>query len=62
VNVWRTVHPNTDVVMTLQSGMRGTFWWCAFAFIGLGALILAVRTRLETGQARLDELYLMLEE
>jgi heme exporter protein C len=62
VNVWRTVHPPTDVVMTLQTGMRGTFWWCALAFIALGTLMLAVRTRLETEQARLDELYLKLED
>lgn len=62
VNVWRTVHPSTAVVMTLQPGMRATFWWCALAFVALGALMLAVRTRLEAEQARLDELYLALEE
>ncbi len=42
--------------------MRMTFWWCAIGFIALGTSILAVRTRLETEQARLDELYLKLED
>ncbi|HEX2342212.1 MAG TPA: cytochrome c biogenesis protein CcsA [Vicinamibacterales bacterium] len=62
VNVWRTVHPSTAVVTTLGPGMRTTFWWCAIGFITLGTLILAVRTRLETDQARLDDLYLKLED
>ena len=62
VNVWRTVHPSTAVVTTLGPGMRTTFWWCAVGFIALGASMLAVRTRLETEQARLDELYLKLED
>jgi heme exporter protein C len=62
VNVWRTVHPGTTVVMTLQPEMRATFWWCAIGFMALGALTLALRTRLETQRSRLDELYMALEE
>lgn len=62
VNVWRTVHPSTTVVTTLQPGMRGAFWWCALAFILFGGLTLALRTRLENQSARLDELYIALED
>ncbi len=62
VNVWRTVHPTTNVVMTLAPGMRGAFWWCVSAFMLLYVLVLAARARLEEDRARLEELYLALEE
>ena len=62
VNVWRTVHPTTNVVMTLASGMRAPFWWCVAAFMFLYLLVLAARARLEEQRARLEELYLALEE
>ena len=62
VNVWRTVHPTTNVVMTLAPGMRGTFWWCVSAFMLLYVLVLAARARLEQQRVRLEELYLALEE
>jgi heme exporter protein C len=62
VNVWRTVHPTTNVVMTLQPGMRGPFWFCAFAFLGLYVLMLSLRVRLETRRAELETLYLAAED
>ena len=62
VNVWRTVHPTTNVVMTLAAGMRAPFWWCVAAFMFLYLLVLAARARLEEQRARLEELYLALEE
>lgn len=62
VNVWRTVHPTTNVVMTLAEGMKGPFWWCVGAFMVLYALVLAARARLEALRARLDRLYLALED
>ena len=62
VNVWRTVHPTTAVVPTLGPGMRGAFWWSAVAFMLLMALVLLARTRLEHQRAKLDEIYLALEE
>jgi heme exporter protein C len=62
VNVWRTLHPTTNVVMTLGPGMRGPFWWCVAAFMLLYVLVLAARARLEENRARLEELYLALEE
>jgi heme exporter protein C len=62
VNWWRTVHPKTTVVMTLAPGMRGAFWWCAAAFLLLMVIVLVARIRLEAQRAKLDELYLALEE
>src|SRR5579864_751489 len=32
VNIWRTIHPLTSVVPTLQAGMRGAFWFCVTTF------------------------------
>jgi heme exporter protein C len=62
VNMWRTVHPTTNVVPSLQPSMGGPFWWCVVAFLCLYVLLLAVRTALEQRRARLNELYLALEE
>jgi heme exporter protein C len=62
VNVWRTVHPKTSVVPSLVPGMRGPFWWSALAFLILMLLTLAVRVRLEHQRARLDDIYLSLED
>jgi len=62
VNLWRTVHPTTNVVPTLQPSMGFPFLWCALAFIGLYGLMLAARVRLERRRAELDALYLQLED
>jgi heme exporter protein C len=62
VNVWRTLHPTTQVVMTLVPGMRGPFWWSVAAFMGLYVLVLTLRTRLEEQRAMLEELYLKIED
>jgi heme exporter protein C len=62
VNVWRTVHPKTTVVMTLEPSMGRPFLLCSLAFVGLFALMLTARVRLEQRRAELDELYLSLED
>jgi heme exporter protein C len=62
VNVWRTVHPKTTVVMTLEPGMRGPFWWCFTAFMLLYVLLLVSRTRIESRRAELEGLFLALED
>jgi heme exporter protein C len=62
VNVWRTLHPKTSVIPSLQPGMRGPFWFCVVAFLLVSTLILMVRTELEHRRQELDELYLMAEE
>lgn len=62
VNMWRTVHPTTNVVPTLDPSMKGPFFFCVLAFFGLYALLLAIRTALETRRAELEALYLALED
>jgi heme exporter protein C len=62
VNVWRTVHPKTTVVTTLQPGMRGAFWWCVASFMVLFVLLLAARTRLETRRAEIENVFLAIED
>jgi heme exporter protein C len=62
VNLWRTVHPKTSVVMTLQPEMGRPFLLCSLAFMALFVLVLAARVRLENTRAALDDLYLSLED
>src|SRR5713226_6626726 len=62
VNIWRTVHPLTSVVPSLQAGMFGAFWYSVGAFLLLFALLLTLRVNLASQQARLDDLYLAEEE
>jgi heme exporter protein C len=58
VNIWRTIHPTTNVVPTLGPGMRGAFWFSVSAFMLLFALLISLRVRLEHQRAALDQLYL----
>ncbi|HEX6210088.1 MAG TPA: cytochrome c biogenesis protein CcsA [Methylomirabilota bacterium] len=58
VNVWRTLHPKTTVIPSLGPEMRGPFWFSVLTFLALFLALLALRTRLAAGQARLEELYL----
>jgi heme exporter protein C len=62
VNVWRTVHPKTSVLMTLQPSMGRPFLLCSLAFMGLFAVLLASRVRLQNVRATVDELYLSIED
>ncbi len=62
VNMWRTIHPTTNVVPSLQPGMRGPFWFCAVAMVGLYVLMLVTRVRLEHRREELERLYLAIEE
>jgi heme exporter protein C len=62
VNMWRTVHPKTTVIMTLQPEMGRPFLLCAVAFTGLYGLLLAARVRLEKRRAELDDLFLAIED
>ncbi len=61
-NLWRTMHPTTNVLPTLQPGMRGPFWFCALAFLLLYAVLLTARIRLEKRRTELDALYLAVED
>lgn len=62
VNVWRTLHPKTSVIPSLQPGMRGPFWFCVAAFLLLSVVILMIRTELEKRRQELDALYLAAED
>ncbi|HVL66039.1 MAG TPA: cytochrome c biogenesis protein CcsA [Vicinamibacterales bacterium] len=62
VNMWRTLHPTTNVVPSLPPPMMGPFLWCMVAFLALYGVLLAVRVALEERRARLDTLYLALED
>jgi heme exporter protein C len=62
VNYWRTIHPTTDVVMTLPPEMALPFRWAIFAFLALFTALLIVRTRLEVSRAALEEAYVALED
>lgn len=58
VDIWRTVHPRTTVVPTLDPRMRPAFW-SAFALILLvWSLLFTLRLRLEKARAELAELQL----
>jgi heme exporter protein C len=62
VNYWRTIHPKTSVVPTLPASMGLPFWFCFTAFLLLFLVLLKMRVRLEEQRARLDALYLSLDE
>jgi heme exporter protein C len=62
VNVWRTMHPNTNVLPTLPAVMMGPFLFCLGAFLTLSVAILLIRVRLERSAAALEEAYLALED
>ncbi|MXZ72365.1 MAG: hypothetical protein F4Z04_12805 [Acidobacteria bacterium] len=62
VNVWRTIHPETSVVPTLNPSMGLPFWWCVVAYLVLFMAMLTARRRLEDQRAELDELRLAYDE
>jgi heme exporter protein C len=62
VNIWRTIHPTTEVVKTLAPGMRGPYWASVLLFLIFSGLLLALRYRLETARAALEELHLAVED
>jgi heme exporter protein C len=57
-NIWRTVHPTTNVLPTLRPEFRSAFWFSVAAFLLLYLLLLTLRVRLERQRAALDDLYL----
>ena len=62
VNYWRTIHPPTTVVPTLELSMGGPLFFCVTAFLLLYVLLLRLRVRVEEQRARLDALYLAVDE
>jgi MFS family permease len=62
VDWWRTVHPQTTVVPTLDPRMRGAFW-ASFALVTLvWGILLALRMRLERAHAGLADVELLVED
>jgi heme exporter protein C len=62
VDIWRTVHPRTTVVPSLDPHMRPAFW-SSFALITLvWGLLLALRVRLETARSEVATLRLAAED
>ena len=62
VNYWRTIHPATTVVPTLPVDMGLALWFSVACFLLLFVLLLRLRVHLEEQRARLDALYLSLDE
>jgi heme exporter protein C len=62
VNYWRTIHPATSVVPTLPVDMGVALWFAVACFVLLFVLLLRMRVRLEEQRAKLDALYLSLDE
>jgi heme exporter protein C len=62
VNYWRTIHPSTTVVPTLPTSMGVPLWFSLVSFLLLFVLLLRLRVRLEEQRARVDQLYLALDD
>jgi heme exporter protein C len=62
VNYWRTIHPTTNVVPTLPTSFGVPLWFSFSAFLLLFVLLLHMRVTLEEQRARLDSLYLSMDE
>jgi len=62
VNYWRTIHPATTVVPKLPVSMGFPLWFCVIAFALLFTLLLRLRIRVEEQHARLDALYLSMDQ
>ena len=52
VDIWRTVHPQTTVVPTLDPRMRPAFWSAFALILVVWSLLLALRMRLERAARR----------
>jgi heme exporter protein C len=62
VSIWRTIHPKTSVVSTLDPGMRPAFWLSMGTFTLLFFALLRMRLALEEARARYDALHLQAQD
>ena len=62
VDIWRTVHPQTTVVKTLDPRMRPAFWASFILVSVIWGILLTVRLRLEKARATLADLELLAED
>lgn len=58
VDVWRTVHPSTNVIRELDPAMKPAFLVSILAIFGVWALLLMLRLRLERARNDLDRLHI----
>jgi heme exporter protein C len=62
VDIWRTIHPKTTVVKTLDPAMRPAFWTAFALIVIVWGLLLTLRMRLEETRAAVEELRLEAED
>ena len=62
VNLWRTMHPSTNVILTLPPEMGRPLGYCMAAFAALYVGLLLTRVRVERDHAALESAYLALED
>ncbi len=56
VKIWRTLHPQTSVVPSLEGAMRAAMWSSVALFMTFYVLVVIVRTQVARGERRLTEL------
>ena len=62
VSLWRTIHPKTSVVPTLDPGMRPAFWLSMVSLHVLFIVLMQLRVRLERARARYNALHLQAQD
>ena len=62
VSIWRTLHPTTSVVPTLDPRMRPAFYISMLFFLMFWGILLALRLRLERVRESIAELELAIED
>jgi heme exporter protein C len=62
VNIWNSQHPKTTVVPSLSVSFGVPLWFTVATFLVLFTLLLRLRVHLEEQRARVDSLYLSLDE
>jgi heme exporter protein C len=62
VDIWRTVHPQTTVVPSLDPRMRPAFWACFALILLTWSVLLTLRLRLGRVRATLGDLELLIED
>lgn len=62
VNLWRSMHPNTNVIPSLPPEMARPLWYCVAAFVSLYVGLLLTRVRVEKSSAALEAAFLALED
>jgi heme exporter protein C len=62
VHIWRTIHPKTTVVKTLDPAMRPAFYVSLLVFTALWSILFILRSRLEHTRAAVAELALEVDD